>query len=642
MITLLIATIVVEGIGNLFHANQSAEIHVSADGQSIEWQATDYFGDPVVGGMTDGIIQVGNLPPGWYELNLTAGQETKKTSFAIVEPTPLSVSAPFGVHTHFAQSHNPAIIPLLAKAGISHIRDEHYWGYIEEHQQGQYQVPEGWQSWMDAIQAAGINPLMVLTWSNPFYDYEAGDFTLPYTANGKQGYVNYALFLLSHYGNRIKAVEVWNEVNAGTFIRGPATADRAFYYTELLKSVYPAIKGTRPDVTVVAGATVPTAHGFFRDIFANGALDYMDAASIHPYGSNESLPLEVEELRNLMGGQVKPIWITEFGIDTGDARRQEAAANLAQTVVMALSANIERIYYYLAQDDGNFSTRGLMADSWDNNRPHPSLVTYSTLIHQLSGATAAGRFATSPSTYAMKFQRGADQITAIWSNFPVTVSLATTEALKVTNVVGRGVLRMPASGTVSLGLSRDVQYIVGPVKGVTEVNATVIADSMSGMTNVQGGNGWFYGYGDASNFTQMEWKIWGTDNYRWIGGDKYPFGDGGGLHPTGGDWAIRRWVSDRSGTVILSGKFSRGGGGDGTLLRILVNGAQIFATQIDPDEEGTYTVEGVQIQPGTVIDFAVDAIGDSNFDATNMTSVIEREATQEVPRPPTNLRVNEP
>ena len=46
-------------------------------------------------------------------------------------------------------------------------------------------------------------------------------------------------------------VEIWNEVNAGTFIKGPATQDKAYYYAELLKTVYPAIKAARPDVRVV-------------------------------------------------------------------------------------------------------------------------------------------------------------------------------------------------------------------------------------------------------------------------------------------------------------------------------------------------------------------------------------------------------
>lgn len=617
---LLLAAIVSQAVGNLFYPGEPVTIQV--DGP---WAVTDYFGQSVASGTGS----LPNLPPGWYELTAASGEQT---SFAIVEATPLSVSAPFGTHTHFAQFHNLDIIPVLGKAGISQIRDEQYWSHIEM-QPNNYTLPTKFQNYMDLAAQNGINPLICLSFSNQFYDYEEGDFTLPHSPSGRLGYVNYVRFLLGHYGQQMKAVEVWNEVNAGTFIRGPALADKDWFYTELLKSVYPAVKAVRPDVTVVAGATVPTAHGFFRDIFADGALNYMDAASIHPYGSNETIPLEIEDLRALMGSQQKPIWVTEFGVDEG---RVESAVDLAQTVVMMLSAGVERIYYYLAQDDGNFPTRGLMADSGDNHRPHQSLVTYSTLIHQLSGAIANGRFATLPSTYAMRFQRGGEQVTALWSNFPVAVRLASASTLQVANVVGRKISLSPIGGFVTLTLSRDVQYVVGPVASVAEVNPSVIADSQSGISKFQGGNGWFYGYGNSGSFTPMEWKIWGTDNYRWIGiADN--FGDGVFLHPSGGAWSIRRWVSDRSATARLSGKLSRGGGGNGTQLRILVNGAEVYNTHVAPEESKTYSVEGIQIEPGTQIDFAIDALGDSSFDATGMTSVVEQ--VSQTPLPPTNLRV---
>ena len=239
---------------------------------------------------------------------------TLKTSFAVLPPVKVSASSPFGVTTHFAQFHDPAIIPLLVKSGIIQFRDEQYWGWIEQ-KQGVYQYPQKYLDYMASAAATGLQPLIVLTWSNPFYDYEGGDYTLPHSRSGRVGYINYALELLSHYGSQIKFVEIWNEVNAGTFISGPALEDKPSYYAELLKAVYPAIKTTRPDVKVVAGATVPIAHGFFKRLFQNGALPYLDAVSIHPYGTVDDMPLAISELRALMGADQKPIWATEFGME---------------------------------------------------------------------------------------------------------------------------------------------------------------------------------------------------------------------------------------------------------------------------------------------------------------------------------------
>jgi arabinogalactan endo-1,4-beta-galactosidase len=99
---------------------------------------------------------------------------------------------------------------------------------------------------------------------------------LPHSERGKLGYINYALQLLRHYGDQIKCVEIWNEVNAGTFISGPALKDKPYYYAQLLKAVYPAIKTNRPDVKVVAGATMPIAHGFFQKLFRHDAGSFLD------------------------------------------------------------------------------------------------------------------------------------------------------------------------------------------------------------------------------------------------------------------------------------------------------------------------------------------------------------------------------
>ena len=132
-----------------------------------------------------------------------------------------------------------------------------------------YEYPENRDvDYMASARATGLQPLIDLTWSNPFYDYDDSYYTLPHSEAGKVGYIlQLRSRILRHYGDQIKCVEIWNEVNAGTFIKGPATQDKAYYYGELLKAAYPALKAARPDVSVLAGATVPIAHGFFRHPF---------------------------------------------------------------------------------------------------------------------------------------------------------------------------------------------------------------------------------------------------------------------------------------------------------------------------------------------------------------------------------------
>ena len=171
----------------------------------------------------------------------------------------LILAAAFGVMTHFAQFDNVAAMPLFKQLGATHIRDEQYWNHIEG-QPRVFTFPAKFTSYMAAAKSNGLATLIVLDWSNRYYDYSAGDFTFPYTDAGRAAFVRYALEILAKYPE-IKAVEVWNEVNAGTFIKGPATSDKAGYYALLLKALYPALKAARPDLIVIAGATVPVAHG---------------------------------------------------------------------------------------------------------------------------------------------------------------------------------------------------------------------------------------------------------------------------------------------------------------------------------------------------------------------------------------------
>jgi Glycosyl hydrolase catalytic core len=528
---------------------------------------------------------------------------------------------------------------LLARAGIIHFRDEQYWSWLEQ-KQGVYEYPQKYLEYMASTAAKGLQPLIVLSWSNPFYDDEGGEYTLPHSQTGKVGYSNYALELLSHYGDQIKYVEIWNEVNAGTFISGPALKDKARYYAELLKAIYPAIKAKRPDVKVVAGATVPIAHGFFQQLFTHDGGSFLDVVSVHPYGALESLPLEISQLRELMEqhnrGVVKPIWATEFGLSTSSEKeRRDGASYLAQVVTLMLSAGVERMYYYLAMDDKSFPYRGLVGtrdDAGGSFRPHEVLVAYAILIRQLHGAVYHSRFSTSPSTYALRFQRGDQQVSVLWSNHPLTVALESSSPLRIIDIMGGTVTKEPQSGRVELSLSSDVQYVVGPVASVTELDNKVIADSVSSYSRVAGENGWYYGYAELdsaatyqpSDFTPMSWRIWKTDNYRWMGSGDYPFASGSGMHPSG-DWAIRRWVSNTAGTVTLTGLLSRGDGGDGVDVRIFVDGKQIYQRNLSPSQSIKYSVPNVAVKVGSKIDFTVSRRKDSNFDATTFTSTIMRQ-----------------
>lgn len=637
-------------LGNIFLTTERVQIPISCSENEVSWSVTDYLGEIVKQGTLtpeggSALIQPDLGRCGYFDLQITEKSNgntlaTAGTTFAVLTPINIAnmADSPFGAQTHFAQYNDPEVLTALARAGIAHVRDEQYWSAIET-QLGVYAYPTQFINYMRVLATQRISPLVTLDWSNSLYDHESGQFTAPHTENGRKGYANYGLNLLNHYGSQVKSVEIWNEYNAGTFIQGPATSNKPYYYYLMLKEVYESIKAAHPDVTVVAGATVPIAAGFLRDTFNHGAMPYLDAVSIHPYRSTpDGIDLEISELRELIrsynNGQDKPIWATEFNLGADNVSGQfDEAPYLAQITTLMLIQKVQRIYYYLTVDDENFPYWGLVSSASDAKgkyTPHPSYVAYANVIRELYGATFKSRYpGTSPSTYGFKFQRGNDELSVLWSNQPVSVSLETSSSLVVTDIMGQETTLKPVKGAVELNLTKNVQYVKGSIDSVTEGANNLLADSVSGYSKTPGQNGWYYGYADIestsaydpSQFRQMTWGIWGNDSYRWLGTSTYHFASADQMHPSNA-WAIRRWVSNIAGTVTLSGMASRGDGGDGVNIRIFVDGSEVYSRHLAPGQTIAYSVPDVVVNVGSKIDFTVNQGSESSLDVTQFTSLV--------------------
>jgi hypothetical protein len=639
-------------LGNVFLASESASLPCTISaGDAIQWTLTDFFGNTLgsdtvspAPGSQKVTLALNPGRPGYFEVSVTelrggAAVSQASTSFAVLTPfTPSGVT--FGVQTHFAQHDSPAILPLLALAGLTQIRDEQYWASIEK-QAGQFAFPSTFTDYMAAATTNGLAPLVTLDWSNPLYTGDIDAYNAPSTDAQRLAYAAYATQLLSFYGGQLNTLEVWNEYNGGTFVTGPVTSDKPLYYTRMLQATYQAVKQVRPDVQIVAGATVPVAHGFFSSLFQNGAIPCLDAVSVHPYrGYPEGVDIDIRGLRELIksynGGREKPIWVTEYGMNarTVDDRR-EAAIYLAQMTTLLLTERVERVYYYLALSNSTSPYRGLLGPANDARGKYtvnPAYVVYANLIRQLTGATPQGRVAgVSASTYVCKFLQGSTPLHVLWSVLPVTVNLKTAGSLIVTDAVGASRTVSPNNGIVALSLTREVQYVRGTITGIAEAGNSLLADSLSGYSETQGQNGWSYGYTSLganaayspAQFVPMRWDIWQGDNYRWIGGDTYNFVDVAGMHPSGA-WAIRRWTSNYAGHAAINGTYSRGTGGDGTNLRIFVDGAEVFSAHVAPGDSKEFVASDVTLAVGSKVDFTVNQGAENSYDATALSVFISK------------------
>lgn len=166
----------------------------------------------------------------------------------------------------------------------------------------------------------------------------------------------------------------------------------------------------------------------------------------------------------------------------------------------------------------------------------------------------------------------------------------------------------------------------------------VIADSVNDFSSSQGSGGWRYGYYDGSltpsTFKELSWNPSGWWD---ISSVYYTTVDQVGGHPHGPisnkptqieHWAVRRWVSQFTGDISISGNLNdinRGGGGDGVTGRIFLDGVEVYSSLVDhfsPSGGLPYSVS-LSVSTGQFIDFAIDPNGWDGDDSTEFTATIK-------------------
>lgn len=652
-------------LGNIFLSTETVRIPVHSSGTSIAWSASDFFGTQVAEGVATvrngrAVIEPELGRNGYFEMTLAAKRAGKtfaeaRTTFAVIppaEPTDPSQSR-FGVMTHFAQGWGTDIVPLIAKAGIRHIRDEQYWNSVEK-TLGEYRFSEKYTGYMRVLSEHGIEPLIIMSFTNKLYD----DGLTPYTDAGREGYAKYGRAILDRYGEQIRALEVWNEYN-GSFADGPAAEDRPRYYTQMLERAYQEIKSARPDAQVLGAAVVKVPLPYLERLFDHGALDFMDAVAVHPYrGEPEGVEREIRALKALMErynhGVAKPIWVTEYGRkDSSPGGRHETARYLVRLYTLLLSEDVERIYWYLLRDYANFEAMGLLHDAdspLGRYVPAPSYVAYATLIRLLDGARYVRREPTDSRTRIYLFENDGEEVRVGWSTAPPSrVVFTTTSPLTVTDIMGEDSVLYPVNGQVVLHLTDTPIYVRGRVTAVQESRRDeVLADSAADFGGAQGENGWYYGHYDGDGrgegdgaepsgpYTDDDFEQLAWDHTEW--GHHWTDDEFGELslaldvaHPSateaGAVWAVRRWKSPVDGTVRIVGSIRRSSSrGDGSQARILVGGAEVFSADLgsgDRRSELEYDLR-LQVSKGTILDFAVTPGpgSDIHYDATSLTAQI--------------------
>lgn len=178
--------------------------------------------------------------------------------------------------------------------------------------------------------------------------------------------------------------------------------------------------------------------------------------------------------------------------------------------------------------------------------------------------------------------------------------------------------------------------IVGPVK---------VADSFEDFAGNQGENGWLYGYydGDVPNaFTPDDFELMNTydaatgrwwadqdDSLTLIDADlMHGFVTSGVDGGSNEQWAVRRWINPLAGGLQIDIDMWRAADnntGDGVRLHVFIDGVRRLVADLTAnDTTGLSLTMFEDVAQGAVIDFALDSIENSFFDATSFRAEISR------------------
>lgn len=319
-----------------------------------------------------------------------------------------------GTAVHFTERDSGAVAPLIAANGIAYIRDGFLWEDYER-RRGVFSFLPEWERYLSDVEKAGLEPLIILGFSNP--NYHSGAICVPKTEEELEAFGNYVYKLVSFLGDRCMMYEVWNEPNLQTF----SSDQTPEAYFPVLKVAYENVKKANPDALVMGCATAGIDPDWHRTVFEMGGADYMDILSFHFYYldkkvMNPSVNLyerlkEVDELCEEYNPELK-MAITEYGwaVNVYPTSPQMHLEDFLKTeAIFKRIPRIEYSFWYEYQDSGismydkerNFG----LVEYWERETPYAAKPLYigASMYNKVIGNTPLEDYIESDGAYIYRF-----------------------------------------------------------------------------------------------------------------------------------------------------------------------------------------------------------------------------------------------
>ena len=306
-----------------------------------------------------------------------------------------------GINIHFAKDHEKDL-EMIAAAGFRFIRMDFFWSNIER-RKGEYDWSE-YDALTSDLEKHGIRAYYILDYSNPLYEVaatstnpvtgkvEIQEAPSPQHPESVAAFARWAGAATEHFRGRRVVWEIWNEPNISFWKPKPDVAQ----YTALALAAFKAIRAADPQACIVAPAAAGFQWDFLETVLKSGALEYLDAVSVHPYRSQppETTAADFRRLRELIEhcaphAKRIPILSGEWGYSSntrGVSQEMQAAFIARQQLSNLLNAVPISIWYDWkndgedpAENEHNFGTVGY------DLKPKPAYLAIQTLTRELSG-----------------------------------------------------------------------------------------------------------------------------------------------------------------------------------------------------------------------------------------------------------------
>jgi hypothetical protein len=211
-----------------------------------------------------------------------------------------------GVNIHFITGQQKDL-DLIAGAGFKFVRMDFAWEATEKNK-----AEYDWSSYEELLanlEQRGLRAILIFDYShrlyeetvispNPITGHKQENVASPRHPESIAAFARWAGAAAAHFRGHHVLWEIWNEPNGNFWSPKPDVEQ----YSSLALATARAVRAADPQATIIGPASSGFPWTFLEAFLKSGALDYLDAVSVHPYRNPRKPPeTAAEDYRRLRG-----------------------------------------------------------------------------------------------------------------------------------------------------------------------------------------------------------------------------------------------------------------------------------------------------------------------------------------------------